>query len=328
MPVDPRLPGHHPAMSDGPPLPPDFDEFWASSLHELGSGELDVVAHEVSTPMTQVRVLDLRFTGAADQRVAAWLVLPARASGSLPAVVQFLGYGGGRGSWLTHLAWAAAGYAHLVMDTRGQGADTGDEPGQRLGGGAWGPGFVTRGLPDRDTYYYRRVHVDAARAVAVAAARPEVDADRVSVLGTSQGGAIATAASVLSPLVRAAMVDVPFACDWRTSCRDAQTPPFREVAEFVRRRPGSAEQVHTTLDYFDTVNFARRSRVPAIFSVAAQDVVCPPEAIRRAVHEHAGPTECVEHPYDDHVDPGFHREHHQMLRQMAWLDGLGLAPVG
>ena len=50
----------------------------------------------------------------------------------LPAVVQYQGYGSGRGLAHEPVLWALPGYAHLVMDTRGrgQGSDwsTGDMP--------------------------------------------------------------------------------------------------------------------------------------------------------------------------------------------------------
>lgn len=56
------------------------------------------------------------------QPIKGWLVRPRGAEGRLPAVVSYVGYGGGRGRPHDHLLWASAGYAHLVMDTRGQGA--------------------------------------------------------------------------------------------------------------------------------------------------------------------------------------------------------------
>ena len=40
----------------------------------------------------------------------------------LPAVVQYQGYGGGRGLAHEAVLWTLAGYAHLVINTRGQGA--------------------------------------------------------------------------------------------------------------------------------------------------------------------------------------------------------------
>ncbi len=70
---------------------------------------MDVECDEIATPLTAVRVFDVRFTGTARQRIAAWLIVPANASGPLPGLVKYLGYGGGRDSWLGHLIWANAG---------------------------------------------------------------------------------------------------------------------------------------------------------------------------------------------------------------------------
>ena len=81
------------------------------------------------------------------------------------------------------------------MDARGQGGgyaggDTGDPVGS---GGPTQPGFLTRGLESPETYYYRRVFVDAVRAVQVLRGYALVDAARVAVVGASQGGGIALA---------------------------------------------------------------------------------------------------------------------------------------
>ena len=63
------------------------------------------------------------------------------------------------------------------MDTRGQGGQYGsggDTP-DPVGSGPAAPGFVTRGILDPATYYYRRVLTDAVRAVDAARALPGVD---------------------------------------------------------------------------------------------------------------------------------------------------------
>ena len=75
--------------------------------------------------------------------MAGWLLVPASARGPLPCVVGFLGYGGGRGFPYEWLTWPAAGYAHLLMDTRGQGGSlqpgaTGDPHGSA---GSSSPGW-------------------------------------------------------------------------------------------------------------------------------------------------------------------------------------------
>lgn len=124
------------------------------------------------------------------------------------------------------------------------------------------------------------------------------------------------------------MLDLPSTCDWRASVRDARTPPSGEVAEYTRRRPGPDDQVHARLDDDDGVNPARRCTAPAIVSVADEGTVCPAVGIRAAVRAYGGPAELVAHPYGDHVDEGFVREHAQITRQMAWPAGHGLAPTG
>ena len=117
----------------------------------------------------------MTFSGYGGQPIKGWLLLPRVRSGSLPCVVEYIGYGGGRGLPLDWLLWSNAGYAHLVMDTRGQGSTwrAGDTPDLEAdGGNPQIPGFMTRGILNPQTYYYRRVFTDAVRAVEAAAHAP------------------------------------------------------------------------------------------------------------------------------------------------------------
>ncbi|WP_443051296.1 acetylxylan esterase [Streptomyces sp. NBC_00190] len=76
------------------------------------------------------------------------------AHGSLPCVVEYVGYNAGRGLPHEWLLWAAAGYAHFVMDNRGQGSGwrTGDTPDNGAGGEPSHPGFMTQGVLDPKDY--------------------------------------------------------------------------------------------------------------------------------------------------------------------------------
>lgn len=297
--------------------PVDFDDFWQRTLAEARSHDLEVTSHQVDTPYRTITVHDVAFSGYAGDRISAWLTTPRGVDGPLPAVVEFIGYGGGRDLPGASLWWASAGYAHLVMDTRGQGAGWGgggDTPDPH-GSGPSTPGVMTRGIEDPDTYYYRRLMTDAVRAVEAVRSLPTVPVDSVSVQGVSQGGGLALAVAGLVPDLVAVMPDVPFLCHFRRALEVGEKHPFQEIAQYLSVRRSAVDQVFATLSYFDGVNFARRANAPGFFSVALQDLTCPPSTVYAAFNHFAAEKEIAVYPFNDH-EGGLS---HQKLAQIAWL---------
>jgi cephalosporin-C deacetylase len=262
-------------------------------------------------------VTDLTFSGFGGDPVRAWITRPP-GDDPLPAVIEFVGYNGGRGLPGERLQWASAGFVHVLMDTRGQGGGwgSGGATSDPHGTGSSYGGFLTRGIENPQTYYYRRLFTDAALLVDVVAGLPFVDSSRIAVTGVSQGGGIALAAGAINPAVAAVMTDVPFLCHFRRSVELTPEAPFTEVARYLGVHRDREEQVFATLSYFDGVNFARRATAPAIFSVALMDDVVLPSSVFAAFNHYAHEDRQVEvYPFNDH-DGG---QLHQWYRQHAWL---------
>jgi cephalosporin-C deacetylase len=281
--------------------PADFDEFWAATLEQARSHELTVTVTPVDAGLATLDVFDVSFPGFGGQQVKAWLRIPAGAAGPLPTIVQFHGYGRGRGQAFENLLWASAGFAHFDMDTRGQGWDgsTGDTA-DEAGSGPQVPGFLTRGLDSRANYYYRRVFTDAVRAVAAARTLAVVDPGRVGVVGISQGGGIALAVSGLVPDLAAVVARVPFLCDFPRASVITDALPYKELGQYLATHRHRVEQVHGTLAYFDGVNFAKRANAPLTITAALMDSICPPSTVFGAFNNYAGPKEITVWPYNGH----------------------------
>jgi len=303
---EPELRAYRPERHE----PADFDAFWESTLTAARAAAQAPSFVPVSVPLLGVEVFDVTFSGAGGSPVRGWLVLPRHREGPLPCVVEFIGYGGGRGlphEWLT---WASAGYAHLVMDTRGQGSAwrSGDTPDTDSGGQPHAPGFMTLGILDPQTYYYRRVYTDAARAVDTARSHGAVDPTRIAVTGGSQGGGLAIAAAGLVPDVTACLPDVPFLCHFERALRITDSFPYGEIAQFLRVHRGAAEQVRGTLAYFDGMHLAARARATALFSLGMMDDVCPPSTVYAAYNHYGGEKEIREYPFNRHEGGQAHHE--------------------
>ncbi|HZQ05385.1 MAG TPA: acetylxylan esterase, partial [Anaerolineae bacterium] len=181
--------------------PADFDSFWQETLTEARQFPLNAVVERVDFGLRTLETYDLTFNGYGGQPIKGWLLLPAARREPLPCVVEYIGYGGGRSFPYDWLIWSSAGYAHLVMDTRGQGSAwrKGDTPDlESDGANPQYPGFMTRGILNPRTYYYRRVCTDAVRAVEAARADSAIDPAHIAVTGGSQGGGIAIAAGALA----------------------------------------------------------------------------------------------------------------------------------
>ena len=259
----------------------------------------------------------MTFPGFDGQPIRGWLQLPAGAGGPLPCVVTYVGYGGGRSLPADHLLWASAGYAHLVMDTRGQGSGwtPGDTPDAGAAGDPQAPGVMTRGIEDPAGYYYRRLMTDAVRAVDAAKAHPAVDPARIAVGGGSQGGGLALAVAGLRSDLRAAFMDVPFLCHYRRASEITDAAPYVELAMWCRAHRDRVDAAFRTLAYFDGVHFAPRASVPGLFSVALMDEVCPPSTVYAAYNRYAGPKRITVWPYNGHEGGG----PFQIREQIAFL---------
>lgn len=271
--------------------PADFDAFWDQTLAEARAFPLNARFEPYDCGLRLVETFDVTFRGYAGQPIKGWLLAPRQRPGPLPCIVEYIGYGGGRGQPLDWLLWSAAGYAHLVMDTRGQGSSwrPGDTPDpEPEGSNPHFPGFMTRGVLNPRTYYYRRVITDAVRAVEAARSHPVVDTRRVAITGVSQGGGIALAVAGLVKDLVAAMPDVPFLCCYRRATEISDQNPYYEISRFCKTHRDKVETVFHTLSYFDGVNFAARASAPALFSTALMDDVCPPSTVFAAYNHYAG----------------------------------------
>jgi cephalosporin-C deacetylase len=297
--------------------PVDFDDFWRRTLEDARSVGGEVRITRVDSPLTGVEVYDVEFPGFAGDLIRAWYLLPAASTGRLPTIVEYNGYGGGRGLPHEHLAWVTAGYAYLFMDTRGQGSawGTGGDTADPQGSGPAAPGFTTRGIYSPETYYYRRVFTDAVRAVDAARGLDRVDPDRITVTGVSQGGGIALAVSGLVDGLVAAMPDVPFLCHFERAVGLTDSEPYHEIVRYLSVHRDAVDRTFATLSYFDGVNFAKRAKVPALFSVALLDETCPPSTVYAAINHYAGAADVETYAFNQHEGG----QGLQWARQAAWL---------
>lgn len=312
LPLD-ELRAYTPALQ----VPADMKAFWASTLDEARRYDLAVSCTPVDSGLAVIDTFDVTYAGFGGSPIRAWLHLPATRGGPLPAVVEYVGYGGGRGLAHERVLWAAAGYAHLVMDTRGQGSSwmVGDTPDPDAGGAPFHPGFMTQGILDPATYYYRRVFTDAVRAVEAARTLDAVDSTRVGVTGGSQGGGISLAVAGLVPDLAAVMTDVPFLTDFPRAITFADSNPYGEIVRYLKAHRDHVDQALATLSYFDTANLARTAKAPALFSVGLMDDICPPSTVYAAFNHYGGPKEMREYPFNDHEGgQGFHD-----VAKLGWL---------
>ena len=303
--------------------PADFAEFWAEQVAaaraRAGGGHLRA-GRRACAARGGLRRHVLRLSRRPDQGLAAGACFSAVPTAAV--IVEYIGYGGGRGEPFDWLNWSCAGYPHLVVDSRGQGGRwrSADTPDLGDRGAPSTPGFMTRGIASPQTHYYTRLFTDAALAVDAAGDFTPLAGRPVVTTGGSQGGGLAIAAAHLSGRVAATMPDAPFLAHPRRAVDVTDSDPYAEIAAYCRVRPAEVDQVFATLSYLDVVNHAKRVSAPALFSVGLTDVITPPSTIFTAYNHYAGPKDIAVYPFSGHEGGGTAH----FLAQLAFLREHGL----
>lgn len=284
-----------------PPLyrEPDFEEFWDTTVSEALKQPLNAELIPYDLPLANLQAYAVRFDGFQGGRIAGWFVRP-KANGRFPAVCLYHGYSG-RGHRPADLLWIASqGICVLSMDTRGQNnqsQDTAITPEGKY------MGWMTQGIRDPKTYYYRYVFADALRALELLARREEVDSDRLAITGASQGGGITLAVAALSERPLLALPDIPFLCDYRRAINIAAAPPYSEIPSFLKSFPHLYDTALRTLSYCDILNLAPWIKCRTVISNCLWDDICPPSTIFGVYHHITADKHMDVYPFHKHEVP-------------------------
>lgn len=142
-------------------------------------------------------------------------------------------------------------------------------------------GYFSIGAEDPHTWIFRQMFQDAYMAFRVLQAQHEVDENRCSSMGMSQGAGISIWLGAWCEGVRAVCADMPFLCAIKqTLLKTVHRYPLRELTDFMHRIPLGEERVLNTVSYFDTMNQASRCKVPTHVTLGLKDPAARPDNVR------------------------------------------------
>ncbi|MBO3840337.1 MAG: acetylxylan esterase [Thermoproteota archaeon] len=284
----------------------DFKRFWDENVKLADEQPLNHVLKKIEYPVKKLEAYLLSFEGFMDKTpITCWFLKPV-GRGPFPALLIPHGYGWHRGTVSDYLGWVFQDIVVLAIDIRGQFGDTPDFAKYPSGSIT---GYMTKGILDKNTYYYRYVYMDCLRALKVLYQMDCVDENRVGVTGASQGGGLTLVVSALGSKIALSMPEIPFLCHFERAVEVAASDPYLEIPRYLKMHPDKSEKVFETLSYFDAMNFAPDINCPILMSVGLTDTVCPPSTIFAAFNHLASKTkELAIYPGMGHECLSVHRE--------------------
>ncbi len=317
-----------PAITPTVTNPSDFDAFWDEGKALLAKIPLDATREPLPTyaPTGTIvhhvsfQTVGLDPSGTGTSRIYGILCEPA-APGKYPALLSVPGagvrpYRGLIAPCQRNIITLQIGI-HRLPVTLDQAVYSG------VGAGSLSRYFMNN-LEDRDRFFYRRVYLSTVRANDFLTSLPNYDGQNLGVVGGSQGGALAIVTAALDGRVRGLSSTYPALADLTgyASGRAGGWPHF-----FHPTRPGPkpTPDALRTLPYYDVVNFARRLKVPGIYTWGYNDETVPPTSIFAAYNVITAPkTWMLALTTGHNVTP------EQSLRLESWMDALlksGRAPA-
>ncbi len=259
---------------------PDLDSFWQRTCKEARDLPFRAEKELQPTLIQGMSVYAVSFDSFGETRISGRLIVPqatndGRSGTRFPCVTVFPGYTNAMDHHAAYAHWTMMGVAVLALDVRGQAGESGNRLGSDYG---MTKGWITEGILDPHSCYYKALAIDAWRALEWVSVQPEIDASRIAAVGASQGGGLALLAAALHSKVSLAVADIPNMCHMDFGILHS-TGSLTEAAEFCRKHPAQTEAVLRTLSYFDMLNLAARVNVPLLMSVGLKDSVCMPEQI-------------------------------------------------
>lgn len=176
--------------------------------------------------------------------------------------------------------------------------------------------YNTFNLDDRERYYYHRVYLSCLRANDFLASRPRWDGSHLAVTGGSQGGGLAIVTAALDSRVRGLAASYPALADM-TGYLHGRAGGWPHLFRADKKRVHETAEKMATVPYYDVVNFAKRLRVPGIYTWGFNDEVVTPTSMFAAYNAITAPKRLLLA-----IETGHRRTPEQEGTMNAWLETL------
>jgi cephalosporin-C deacetylase len=294
----------------------DFDQFWAAGKAALAKLPIDAKFSplpDYGNAAADCYHLNLQNVGngAAPSRLYGVLCEP-KAPGKYPALLSVPGAGVRPYRGLAEMA--AKGIITLQIGIHGIPVTMDQSVYDSLGAGALA-NYLTFGLDSRDRYYYRRVYLGCLRANDFLTTHPKWDGTNLAVTGGSQGGALSIVTAALDPRVKGLAAYYPALSDvtgYLQNRAGGWPHMFRPTEGPTSHR--SPDKIETTR-YYDVVNFARRLKVPGLYTWGFNDETCPPTSMYAAYNVISSPKSLLLA-----LETGHNNVPEQVAKVNAWLE--------
>jgi len=288
--------------------PADFDAFWAKGKADLAKIPMEARLTLLPDQCTDtVNVYHVNFLTVNQEwnpqppRIYGILCEPKK-PGKYPAVLKVPGAGVRPYNGDTQLA--ARGAIVLEIGIHGIPVNLPQNVYDAMYGGALHSYWLNQ-LDSRDAYYYHRVYLGCVRSNDFLTSREMWNGKDLLVMGASQGGQLSIVTAALDPRVTALSATHPAMCDVVAELhgRAGGWPhPFKPREDGSPSPHATPDKIATT-GYYDTVNFAKRLKVPGYYIWGFNDETCPPTSTFAAYNVITAPKTLVVEPEQFHTYP-------------------------
>lgn len=262
-------------------IEPDMEKFWQEGLEELEGIDPEIMMIPSSIKFDNFDCVDVFFTSINQGRIHGKLVVPNVSEKSrIPGIVKFHGYGHYSGDWQEQLGLASTGSAVFSIDCRGQSGTSVDVIQTK---GTTFKGHLIRGIQEGEkNLLYRSIFLDTVQAVRVMMSLENIDQDKISSFGYSQGGGLALACAALEPRIKKVAVAYPFLSDYQGVYESGiLSDAYEEITKYIKDYDPLHQQkaeIFRRLSYIDIQHLMPWVKAEVLFAASLSDTTCPPFA--------------------------------------------------
>jgi cephalosporin-C deacetylase-like acetyl esterase len=274
--------------------PTDFDKFWNDGKTELVKLPMDAkleLLPNYGTATVDVFQVNFQNVGGGtsrSSRIYGILTIPKSTKPNQKFPALLIVPGAGVRPYKGNTSLAEKGIITLQIGIHGMPVALDQSVYDNLAAGALNR-YMVSGLENKNNYYYRRVILGSIRANDFLSSLPQFDGKNLAVMGGSQGGALSIMTAALDTRVKTLAVWVPALADL-TGYIHGRAGGWHHAFKDENNR--TKEKIETS-SYYDTVNFARRLKVPGIYTFGYNDETCPPTSMFAAYNTVVAPKKLI-----------------------------------